>query len=93
MKTIEIILTEIMDELHYEAYPSDIKPPIFAKHIEQLKSDYFPLHMVKSAAMRYVGECLDQLYVESEHGDTEHRQWLKDKFKDFYESIQTCEQR
>jgi hypothetical protein len=27
---------------------------------------------------------LDQLFKECEHGDAEHRQWLKDKFEDFY---------
>lgn len=27
---------------------------------------------------------LDELYLECEHGDDEHRKWLKDKFDDFY---------
>lgn len=26
---------------------------------------------------------LDQLFLECEHGDAEHRQWLKDKFEDY----------
>lgn len=28
-------------------------------------------------------EMFDQLFAETEHGDEEHRQWLKDKFTDF----------
>lgn len=32
----------------------------------------------------YLRICLDKLYEECEHGDEEHRQWLKDKFDDFY---------
>lgn len=32
-------------------------------------------------------ELLNRLYSECEHGDDEHRQWLKDKFDNFYESI------
>jgi hypothetical protein len=28
-------------------------------------------------------QILDELFAECEHGDAEHRQWLKDKFEDF----------
>jgi hypothetical protein len=28
-------------------------------------------------------EILDELFLECEHGDAEHRQWLKDKFEDY----------
>lgn len=30
---------------------------------------------------------LKQLYKECEHGDDEHRKWLKDKFDDFYKRM------
>lgn len=30
-----------------------------------------------------VADLLRQLYKECEHGDEEHRKWLKDKFEDF----------
>jgi FtsZ-binding cell division protein ZapB len=29
---------------------------------------------------------LDELYLECEHGDKEHRKWLKNKFDDFYKN-------
>ena len=32
----------------------------------------------------YLKQALDKLYKECEHGDDEHRKWLKDKFEDFY---------
>lgn len=32
----------------------------------------------------YLKICLDKLYKECEHGDEDHRKWLKDKFNDFY---------
>lgn len=37
-----------------------------------------------SVFTNYLKICLEQLYKECEHGDEEHRQWLKDKFDDFY---------
>ena len=33
--------------------------------------------------MENLKELLDALYLECEHGDAEHRQWLKAKFDDF----------
>lgn len=37
----------------------------------------------------YLKRLLDKLYLECEHGDEEHRQWLKDKFESFYLNNQT----
>ncbi len=31
---------------------------------------------------------LDRLYLECEHGDIEHRKWLKDKFDAFADEIE-----
>jgi len=50
-ETIEELLVELQDELHYQQYPSDDKVPIYS--IEHLEGDYFPLHMVKTVAERY----------------------------------------
>lgn len=33
----------------------------------------------------FLAECLQDLYDECEHGDEEHRKWLKDKFDNFLE--------
>lgn len=34
---------------------------------------------------------LGQLFLECEHGDAEHRQWLKDKFDDYFKRYQEHE--
>jgi len=31
----------------------------------------------------FVNEKLDELFLEIEHGDDEHRKWLKDKIEEF----------
>lgn len=33
-------------------------------------------------------EHLEQLYKECEHGDEQHRKWLKDKFEEYYSYVQ-----
>ncbi len=33
--------------------------------------------------MRDLRQVLTELFAECEHGDAEHRKWLKDKFNDF----------
>lgn len=35
--------------------------------------------------MKVFKKHLDELFKECEHGDDEHRQWLKDKFNDYFE--------
>jgi hypothetical protein len=35
------------------------------------------------AAIKFLKNKLDELYLEIEHGDDEHRKWLKDKIEDF----------
>lgn len=54
MKTVETLLVELQDELHYSQYPSETKVKIFKE--EHLKGDYFPLHMVKTVAERYANQ-------------------------------------
>lgn len=51
MKSVEQLLVELMDELHYEKYPSENKVPV--NSMEDIEGDYFPLHMVKTVAERY----------------------------------------
>ncbi len=45
------------------------------------------VQMIEKSMKEYIKECLDQLFIESEHGDAEHRQWLKDKFNNFLATI------
>lgn len=54
LKTVEQLLVEHMDELHYQKYPSTDKVPIYK--IESVQGDYFPLHMVKTVAERYAAQ-------------------------------------
>ena len=35
--------------------------------------------------MKLLKKHLDNLFKECEHGDDEHRQWLRDKFNDYFE--------
>jgi len=53
-KTVEQLLVELMDELHYQQYPAEVKKPIYK--IEFLTGDYFPLHMVKTIAERFAAQ-------------------------------------
>lgn len=34
---------------------------------------------------RLLKRSIDELFIECEHGNEEHRKWLKDKFNDFLE--------
>lgn len=35
--------------------------------------------------METIRKLLDELFKECEHGDAEHRHWLKNKFDDYYD--------
>ncbi len=39
--------------------------------------------VLKQSSKEYLRISLDELFLEIEHGDDEHRQWLKDKIEDF----------
>lgn len=50
-------------------------------------TDLYSDSLLKEAFKGYLLQSLNQLYLECEHGDEEHRQWLKDKFNDFYKKV------
>lgn len=41
------------------------------------------LYLFEQAKKGFLRQSLYELYDECEHGDEEHRKWLKDKFEDF----------
>lgn len=38
---------------------------------------------IRNGCCRDLNKHLEQLFLECEHGDAEHRKWLKDKFNDY----------
>jgi hypothetical protein len=38
--------------------------------------------------MPEITDIMNQLFLECEHGDTEHRQWLKDKIEGFTDRLE-----
>lgn len=55
---IEKLLLDRMNELHAEVYPTD-KQPVHTS-IESVRTDYFPLHMVKTVCERFAIQCIDE---------------------------------
>jgi hypothetical protein len=64
LKTVEQLLVERMDELHYETYPSETIKPIYQEKF--LVGDYFPLHLVKTVCERYAEQLKPNVNDHSE---------------------------
>lgn len=43
-----------------------------------------PTHWIEKYKICDLKNALDKLFVECEHGDEDHRKWLKNKFENFY---------
>ena len=51
---------------------------------DQLNSDFEDIPLwVQDAMIIYAKNKLDELYLDIEHGDEEHRKWLYDKIQEF----------
>lgn len=58
----------VREELLRNAYPEEFKQKIFPSEAQGVMT---------------LEEMFDQLFIETEHGDEEHREWLKAKYTDF----------